>query len=87
MGIIPDSNRSTFQALDSDQTNTVVWSLRQLAYGVVPKGLFKVAKTTFGTLVYRSERQTAGKKCSSFEKLCVFDLGCMVQIGALCILM
>ena len=37
-----------------------VWFVR--VYGVVPKGLFKVTKTTFGTLVYRSERQIAGKK-------------------------
>ena len=56
---------------------------------VVPKGLLtflgslyeEIAKTTFGTLVYRFERQTARKKKkkkSYLEKHCVVDLECRI---------
>ena len=44
-----------------------------------PCSLYKeVAKTTFGTLVYRFERQTVRKKISSFEKHYVLDLECRI---------
>ena len=55
---------------------------KEQAYEIVPKGLLiflgslykESAKTTPETLVYRFERQTARKFCSSFQKHCVLNL-------------